>query len=132
MGSKFYIKVIFLFVSAIVGTFIVPLFLNPAFAACAWYDVMCNFQKNDTSGSGVNKTATITSNTENPTSTLPSVSSPDVNQQTNNCDASYPDFCIPSPPPDLNCADVPQKRFTVTGSDPHGFDRDGDGIGCES
>lgn len=49
-----------------------------------------------------------------------------------NCDASYPDFCIPSPPPNLNCPDIPQKRFTVTGPDPHGFDRDNDGIGCES
>lgn len=48
------------------------------------------------------------------------------------CDPSYPDACIPSPPPDLDCADVSQKRFTVSGSDPHGFDRDGDGIGCES
>lgn len=49
-----------------------------------------------------------------------------------NCDSSYPDFCIPSPPPDLNCGDISQKRFTVSGSDPHGFDRDGDGVGCES
>jgi hypothetical protein len=49
-----------------------------------------------------------------------------------NCDPSYPDFCIASPPPDLNCADISQKRFTVAGSDPHGFDRDNDGIGCES
>jgi hypothetical protein len=49
-----------------------------------------------------------------------------------NCDPSYPDFCIASPPPDLNCADISQKRFTVSGSDPHGFDRDNDGVGCES
>ena len=49
-----------------------------------------------------------------------------------NCDSSYPDFCIPPPPPNLNCPDIPQKRFTVAGSDPHGFDRDNDGIGCES
>ena len=49
-----------------------------------------------------------------------------------NCDSSYPDFCIPSPPPNLNCPDISQKRFTVTGSDSHGFDRDHDGIGCES
>jgi hypothetical protein len=49
-----------------------------------------------------------------------------------NCDPSYPDFCIPPPPPDLNCADISQKRFTVSGSDPHGFDRDNDGVGCES
>ena len=48
-----------------------------------------------------------------------------------NCDSSYPDFCIP-PPPNLNCPDISQKRFTVTGSDSHGFDRDNDGIGCES
>jgi hypothetical protein len=52
--------------------------------------------------------------------------------QAGDCDPSYPDFCIPSPPPDLNCADMSQKRFTVSGSDPHGFDRDGDGVGCES
>ena len=51
---------------------------------------------------------------------------------TQNCDPSYPDFCIPSPPPDLNCGDIPQKRFTVIGSDPHRFDGDKDGIGCES
>jgi len=51
---------------------------------------------------------------------------------TSGCDSSYPDSCIPSPPPDLDCPDVSQKRFTVVGSDPHGFDRDGDGIGCES
>jgi hypothetical protein len=48
-----------------------------------------------------------------------------------NCDSSYSDFCIPSPPPNLNCPDISQKRFTVSGSDPHGFDRDNDGVGCE-
>ncbi len=48
------------------------------------------------------------------------------------CDPSYPDVCIPSPPPALNCPDVDQKDFTVKGDDPHGFDADGDGIGCES
>ena len=49
-----------------------------------------------------------------------------------NCDPSYPDVCIKSPPPDLNCPDIPNKNFKVIGSDPHGFDRDNDGIGCES
>lgn len=53
-------------------------------------------------------------------------------EQTGKCDSSYPDFCIPSPPPDLDCGEISQKKFTVSGSDPHGFDRDGDGIGCES
>jgi hypothetical protein len=49
------------------------------------------------------------------------------------CDASYPDFCIPPPPPDLNCKDVTgPKPFHVRPPDPHGFDRDGDGWGCES
>jgi len=51
---------------------------------------------------------------------------------TQNCDPSYPDFCIPPPPPDLNCSDIPQKRFTVLQPDPHRFDGDKDGIGCES
>ncbi|MDN5846347.1 MAG: hypothetical protein L0H53_08755 [Candidatus Nitrosocosmicus sp.] len=48
------------------------------------------------------------------------------------CDSSYPDVCIPSYPPDLNCADVSEKRFSVIGSDPHGFDGDYDDIGCKS
>lgn len=52
--------------------------------------------------------------------------------QGTSCDPSYPDFCIPSPPPDLDCKDIAQKRFTVIGSDPHRFDGDKDGIGCES
>ena len=50
----------------------------------------------------------------------------------NECDSSYPGVCIPPPPPNLNCADVSEKRFSVQGSDPHGFDRDNDGVGCES
>jgi micrococcal nuclease len=49
-----------------------------------------------------------------------------------NCDSSYPDTCIPSPPPNLNCGDISDKRFQVLPPDPHGFDRDGNGIGCES
>jgi len=50
-----------------------------------------------------------------------------------NCDPSYPDVCIPPPPPDLDCADVaPLCRFRVLPPDPHQFDLgDGDGIGCE-
>ena len=47
------------------------------------------------------------------------------------CDASYPDYCVPPPPPDLDCADVPRKGFRVVGADPHRFDGDRDGIGCE-
>jgi micrococcal nuclease len=44
---------------------------------------------------------------------------------------SYPDVCIPPPPPDLDCGDVAYHRFTVYPPDPHRFDGDYDGIGCE-
>jgi micrococcal nuclease len=49
-----------------------------------------------------------------------------------NCDPSYPGVCIAVSPPDLDCADVPYTNFEVTGSDPHGFDGDRDGVGCEA
>jgi hypothetical protein len=48
------------------------------------------------------------------------------------CDPAYPTVCIPPPPPDLDCADIPYRRFTVLPPDPHHFDGDHDGIGCES
>jgi hypothetical protein len=48
---------------------------------------------------------------------------------TEKCDASYPTVCIPPPPPDLDCGDIPYRNFTVLPPDPHRFD--GDGIGCE-
>jgi len=50
----------------------------------------------------------------------------------NNCDSSYPDICIPSNSPDLDCGEIRYSNFRVVGSDPHGFDGDNDGIGCES
>lgn len=48
-----------------------------------------------------------------------------------NCDPAYPTVCIPPPPPDLDCKDIPYRRFKVLPPDPHHFDGDGDGIGCE-
>jgi hypothetical protein len=52
------------------------------------------------------------------------------------CAASYPTVCIPPPPPDLDCADIPYRNFrvlwNVPNPDPHRFDGDRDGIGCES
>ena len=48
------------------------------------------------------------------------------------CDSSYPDVCITPYPPDLNCDDIPNKNFEVLPPDPHGFDREEDGIGCEN
>jgi hypothetical protein len=48
------------------------------------------------------------------------------------CDSSYPDVCMPPYPPDLNCLDISDDNFRVVSPDPHGFDREGDGVGCES
>lgn len=52
------------------------------------------------------------------------------------CAASYPTVCIRPPPPDLNCGDIPYRNFrvlwNVTDPDPHHFDGDRDGIGCET
>lgn len=49
-----------------------------------------------------------------------------------NCDPSYPTVCIPSYPPDLDCDEIPYRNFQVSDPDPHGFDADHDGVGCES
>lgn len=48
------------------------------------------------------------------------------------CDPAYPTVCIAPAPPDLDCKDIPYKRFEVLPPDPHDLDREGDGIGCES
>jgi len=53
-------------------------------------------------------------------------------QAVRQCDPAYPSVCIPSPPPDLDCGDISYRGFTVLPADPHGFDGDNDGIGCES
>jgi hypothetical protein len=53
---------------------------------------------------------------------------------TGNCHASYPDFCIPPPPPDLDCSSAAlagRRRFTVRPPDPHLLDSNKDGIGCD-
>ena len=49
-----------------------------------------------------------------------------------NCDPAYPTVCIPPPPPDLDCSDISYRNFKVLAPDPHHFDSDGDGVGCES
>lgn len=48
------------------------------------------------------------------------------------CDAAYPSVCIPPAPPDLDCGEITFRRFTVLAPDPHRFDGDRDGIGCET
>lgn len=52
-------------------------------------------------------------------------------QGPSNCDPSYPTVCIPPPPPDLDCPQITFRRFTVLPPDPHNFDGDHDGVGCE-
>jgi micrococcal nuclease len=47
------------------------------------------------------------------------------------CDPAYPDVCIPSPPPDLDCSEIEPRRFRVLPPDPHNFDGNSDGVGCE-
>jgi micrococcal nuclease len=49
-----------------------------------------------------------------------------------NCHPAYPGVCIAPPPPDLDCGGISYRRFQVLSPDPHRFDRDNDGIGCES
>lgn len=50
-----------------------------------------------------------------------------------NCDPSYPGVCIPPAwqVGDLDCGDIQYRRFTVVPPDPHNFDGDFDGVGCE-
>ena len=84
------------------------------------YVITANLSEGDTPRSN-SASATTKTNSE-----------PTTSSQQVDCDPSYPDFCIPSPPPDLDCKDIPQKRFTVLQPDPHRFDGDKDGIGCES
>lgn len=55
-----------------------------------------------------------------------------IPNQQKKCDPSYPGVCIPPSPPDLNCGDISERRFQVIEPDPHGFDGDNDGVGCES
>lgn len=51
------------------------------------------------------------------------------------CDSHYPTICIPPPPPDLDCADIPYRNFYVPRGipdpDPHRLDNSEDGIGCQ-
>lgn len=49
------------------------------------------------------------------------------------CDRSYtPALCIPSPPPQLDCPDIPYRNFFVRPPDPHVFDGNLNGVGCET
>lgn len=56
---------------------------------------------------------------------------PGDEERVGGCDPSYPDVCIPPPPPDLDCGDIQFRQFKVLQPDPHRFDGDKDGVGCE-
>lgn len=56
---------------------------------------------------------------------------PEATRAGGNCHPAYPDVCIPPPPPDLDCKDIPYRNFRLLPPDPHRFDGDRDGIGCE-
>jgi hypothetical protein len=62
---------------------------------------------------------------------VPTTVVPQVQPAVGACDASYPDVCIPPAPPDLDCGDIPHRRFIVLPPDPHNFDGNHDGVGCE-
>lgn len=89
-----------------------------------------------TATSTATKAATATpTRTPKPTATAKPTKTPRPTAtatRVDNCHPSYPDHCIPPPPPDLDCGDIPWRNFTVLPPDPHGFDGNHDGIGCES
>ena len=57
-------------------------------------------------------------------------SEPEAPTVGNGCDPNYTG-CVPISSSDLDCPDV-GFSMTVIGVDIHGFDREGDGLGCES
>jgi hypothetical protein len=65
------------------------------------------------------------------TAVAPTAIPPTPTRDPATCHPSYPSVCIPPPPPDLDCGDIVYRRFTVLPPDPHNFDSDDDGIGCE-
>jgi hypothetical protein len=47
------------------------------------------------------------------------------------CAFAYPDFCLPNGLPPQTCAGIPYRNFIVLQPEPHGFDPDRNGLGCE-
>jgi hypothetical protein len=77
---------------------------------------------------------TVSRSIAGPTPQPPPVTAKSVKPRANQastCDPAYPTICISSPPPRLTCADIPFRAFKVLRPDPHNFDPDHNGIGCE-
>ena len=62
---------------------------------------------------------------------VPSSAPARTRPSSDNCSPAYPTVCIPPPPPDLDCRQIPFRRFQVSPPDPHKLDPNSDGIGCE-
>jgi endonuclease YncB( thermonuclease family) len=62
----------------------------------------------------------------------PATSTPPTNET---CDPNYAGGCVPSYPPDVDCADLEARGVPtpvrVVGADPHRLDADDDRLGCE-
>ncbi|MCC6313137.1 MAG: thermonuclease family protein [Thermomicrobiales bacterium] len=82
-------------------------------------------------GFGVPLTAPVPAAAPAPAPVLPVPAAP-APAASGNCDPSYPTLCIPPGAPDLDCKDISARRFPVLPPDPHRFDGDHDGVGCES
>jgi hypothetical protein len=81
-------------------------------------------QPGEPGGRPTTTTTTVVSSSSPPSSSSSSSGSEE-------CDPSYPQLCIPPPPPKLTCDDVSARKFTVEKPDPHNLDGDANGIGCE-
>jgi micrococcal nuclease len=80
--------------------------------------------------------ATAPAHVQEPPASAPPVQPVQPSQpvQSGACDPSYPTVCIPpvGVQGDLDCGDISYRRFQVLPPDPHNFDGDFDGVGCES
>lgn len=80
-------------------------------------------------------TPTTTTTTGDPAPTEvpeapPTSPAPGASPATSPCDPNYAGQCVPVAT-SVNCSDVPGTNVVVVGTDIHGLDGDGDGIGCE-
>lgn len=115
----------------------VYVFNSRPFARFSQYDAAERQASSNHTGtwSACNATSTSTVTTPLPIVPPPSTTT-NPSPPAGSCALSYPDVCIPPPPPDLDCGQIPYKRFrvihTVPNPDPHRFDGDHDGVGCET